>query len=132
MPDISKSAFWLLHVQDLTKDDEAIVRKQFNIIGTEIVKHQKKVPFFVGFFGRILGSESRLIFYEQFQQFFAIMTENIGNSSQPAYKISLMMLAAFLRNWTSESEIHNARFKVIIEPFVKTVLCSFRGLEQEY
>ena len=63
------------------------------------------------------------------------MINNIKNISGSSYKINLLMLASFIKNWQAEesSQVdkpNNEFFRCLIDGIIKHVLNNFRSLEQ--
>jgi hypothetical protein len=63
------------------------------------------------------------------------MINNIKNISGASYKINLLMLASYVKNWhteesTQEDKTNNEFFRYFIDGIIKHVLNNFRSLEQ--
>lgn len=94
-------------------------------------KYEAKVPFLVGFLGRVMDNDSKVAFYKKFREFFDLILRNLKDNV--SYKTNLVMISSFLRNWyEADKPENNAVFEEIIAALVQLILGNFRSLEQEY
>ena len=97
--EITEKCFWLLNIQSFNKDDEALVWEVFSKFGVEAEKYQHKIPFLIGFLSRALDNNEKIRVFNLFPKFFEVMFSHIKNNTGSDYKISLLMLSTFIKNW---------------------------------
>jgi hypothetical protein len=88
---------------DRPKDAEGIVFDQLDVINKNITKHENKIPFVVGFLGKVMDNHSKVAFYRRYTPFFELIFKNLRENTN--YKTNLVMISNFLKNWHEEASL---------------------------